>query len=126
MQDAKLFLDKLRVNSIDIQTSIILDSINQLVTEYNSRVDYLSTWIISKPTLLSSVAESGSKFNSVIVGAAGLSTFVNKSVGFADNVSIKQKTSDKYMSDFSESEELSLITFDIGRIVNRDTDRLVE
>ena len=126
MQDAKLFLDKLRVNSTDIQTSIILDSINQLVTEYNSRVDYLSTWIISKPTLLSSVAESGSKFNSVIVGAAGLSTFVNKSVGFADNVSIKQKTSDKYMSDFSESEELSLITFDIGRIVNRDTDRLVE
>ncbi len=126
MQDAKLFLDKLHVDSTDIQTSIILDSINQLVTEYNSRVNYLSTWIIFKPTLLPSVAKSGSESNSVIVEAADLSTPVNKSVGFADNVPIKQKTLDKYISDFSESEKLSFITFDIERIVDGNTDRLVK
>jgi len=126
VQDAKLFLDKLHVDSTDIQTSIILDSINQLVTEYNSRVNYLSTWIIFKPTLLPSVAKSGSESNSVIVEAADLSTPVNKSVGFADNVPIKQKTLDKYISDFSESEKLSFITFDIERIVDGNTDRLVK
>ena len=125
MQDAKLFLDKLRVNSIDIQTSIILNSINQLVTEYNSCIDFLSIWIIFKSTLLLSVAESDSEFNSVIVGAVDLSIFVNKNIEFVDNALIKQKTSDKDMSDFSENKKPFFIIFDIERIVDKNTDRLV-
>lgn len=125
VQDAKPSLDKLRVDPTDAQASSTLDSINQLVIEYNSRKDYPSTWIIPKPTPPSSVAEPGSESNPVIVGAAGSSAPVNKSVGFADDVPIKQEASDEYKPDSFEGEEPPLITFDIGRTVDGDTGRLV-
>lgn len=125
MQDAKSALDKLRVEPTDAQASMTLDRINQLVTEYNSRMGYPSNWIISKPSPSPSVAKSGSESNPVVVGAAGSSVPAHKSVGFADDVPIKQEAPDEDKLDFSESEEPPLITFDIGRTVDGDTGRLV-
>ncbi len=124
-QDAKSSLDKLRVDSTDAQASMTLDRINLLVTEYNSRAGYPSTWIIPKPSPSPSIPKPGSESNPVVVGAAGPSAPVNKSVGFADNVPIKKEAPDEGMPDASEDEEPPLITFDIGRTVDGDPGRLV-
>jgi len=40
MQNAKFFLNKLQVNSINVQTNITFDKINLLVTKYNSCANY--------------------------------------------------------------------------------------
>jgi len=75
--------------------------------------------------LLSSISQFSSKFNSIVIEAINSFAFVNKSVKFVNNVLIKKKTLDENILNASKNEELSLITFDIKRIVDKDLNRLV-
>ncbi len=105
--------------------SMTFDKINLLVTKYNSRTNYFFTWIISKLSSSLSILEFSSKSNSIVVEVVNSFAFVNKSIKFVNNVLIKKKILDKNMLDASKNKKSSLITFDIGRIVDKNLNQLV-